>query len=175
MNKIKIMKVDITTLNVDIIVNAANESLLGGGGVDGAIHMKAGKDLMIECWNLKGCETGQAKITGGYDLPARYVIHAVGPRFVGGGKGEAMLLANCYSSSLALAATRNAKSIAFPAISCGVYRYPIIEAAQIAISTIVGCLVYVPFIEEVIIACSDETFVTFQVTLADMEIISKLV
>jgi O-acetyl-ADP-ribose deacetylase len=166
MDKITVKKVDITTLEVDVIVNAANETMLGGGGVDGAIHRKAGKDLMIECWTLDGCKTGQAKITGAYGLPAKYIIHAVGPRFIDGNKGEAALLENCYTNSFKLAVTNQVKSIAFPAISCGIYRYPIDKAAYIAVVTIANCLIHSPSIERVIFACSDETFDIFQDNLA---------
>ncbi len=135
-SQIEIIRGDITKLDVDAIVNAANTSLLGGGGVDGAIHRGAGPELVAECRTLSGCRPGEAKITRGYRLPARFVIHTVGPVWRGGGKHhEAETLANCYRNSLQLAVENGIKTIAFPAISCGAYGYPIPEAAQIAIKT----------------------------------------
>ena len=134
-DKIEILSGDITKLEVDAIVNAANTTLLGGGGVDGAIHRAAGPELLAECRTLGGCEPGQAKITGAYRLPARFVIHTVGPIWHGGKHDEARTLANCYRNSLKLAVENEIKTIAFPAISCGAYGYPIEEATHIAFKT----------------------------------------
>src|SRR6266566_9962225 len=134
-SRIQIVHGDITKLDVDAIVNAANSTLLGGGGVDGAIQRAAGTELLAECWALGGCEPGKAKITRGYRLPARFVIHTVGPIWRGGKHGEPETLADCYRNSLQLAVENGIKTIAFPAISCGAYGYPIQEAAQIAVKT----------------------------------------
>jgi O-acetyl-ADP-ribose deacetylase (regulator of RNase III) len=160
--RIEVVQADITKLAVDAIVNAANRSLLGGGGVDGAIHRAAGPDLLAACRTLGGCETGQAKITPGFRLPARFVIHTVGPIYDDGTRGEPDLLASCHRESLCLAVANGAGTIAFPAISCGVYGYPIPDAARIAIGTVAGFLAKEASIEQVIFACfGDEVTAAF--------------
>ncbi|HWL31497.1 MAG TPA: O-acetyl-ADP-ribose deacetylase [Xanthobacteraceae bacterium] len=156
-SRLEVMVADITTLDVDAIVNAANTSLLGGGGVDGAIHRAAGPGLLGECRTLGGCATGSAKITRGYDLPARHVIHAVGPVWGGGSRGEPDLLASCYRTALALAADNGLRSIAFPAISTGVYRFPAEQAARIAVGAVVSSLSEKPRgVTRVVFCCFSE-------------------
>jgi len=156
MGNIEIVRGDITKLDVDAIVNAANTTLLGGGGVDGAIHRAAGPELLAECQTLGGCRPGEAKITRGYRLPARHVIHTVGPIWRGGKRGEPETLANCYWSSLQIAVENGIKTIAFPAISCGAYGYPIPDAAQIAVKTTRDFLGSADDIDKVIFALWDE-------------------
>ena len=154
-SRIEIIQGDITRQAVDAIVNAANTSLLGGGGVDGAIHRAAGPELLAECRTLHGCRTGEAKITKGYRLPARFVIHTPGPVWHGGGSGEEALLASCYRSCLTLAAENGCKTVDFPSISTGVYHFPLEKASRIAITTIAAFLAEHPEIERVRMVCFD--------------------
>ena len=153
--RIRLVRDDITRLEVDAIVNAANTTLLGGGGVDGAIHRAAGPALLEECRRLGGCPTGEARVTNGHALPARWVIHAVGPVWRGGEEGEDALLASCYRSSLALAAERGAARVAFPAISCGVYGFPIPRACRVALGEIGAFLARAPIPREVWLVAFD--------------------
>ena len=165
--RISLLDADITKLAVDAIVNAANSTLLGGGGVDGAIHRAAGPELVDECRNLGGCPTGEARITKGYRLPAKFVIHTVGPVWHGGDRGEAELLASCYRNSLVLAREHSLTSIAFPAISCGIYGYPNEEAARIAIREISTFLDREPSIERAILACIGSTHAAYAIVMAE--------
>jgi len=168
MARLEVIEGDITRLDVDAIVNAANESLLGGGGVDGAIHRAAGRELLAECRTLNGCRVGEAKLTRGYRLPARHVIHTVGPVWRGGGSGEAELLAGCYRTSLELCAAHRLGSIAFPAISTGIYGYPLEAATKVAMTTVMQGLAakFVP--AKVVFCCFDAaTAETYWAALRD--------
>lgn len=156
MERIDIILGDITKVNADAIVNAANKTLLGGGGVDGAIHRAAGRELLKECLKLGGCETGEAKITKGYKLPAKYVIHTVGPIWRDGKKDEDLLLGSCYRNSLRLAVDNGIKTVAFPSISTGAYRFPLKRAAEIAMREISGFLKENTGIDKVFMVCFDE-------------------
>ena len=158
-SKIEVVKTDITTLAVDAIVNAANETLLGGGGVDGAIHRAAGTELFDECYQIGGCPTGEARLTKGYRLPAKFVIHTVGPVWSGGERGEAELLAGCYKSVFRIDRENGIRSLALPAISCGVYRFPVERAVKIAVGETVAELVSSDAIQRVVFACfGDEIY-----------------
>ena len=158
-DRIAVVQTDITTLRVDAIVNAANSSLLGGGGVDGAIHRAAGPRLLEACRPLGGCPTGRARITPGFDLPARWVVHTVGPVWRGGDAGEDALLAACYVNSLRLASLYDAQSVAFPAISTGAYGFPVERAAAIAVRTVADYLATDPAIEQVLLVCRGDASV----------------
>jgi O-acetyl-ADP-ribose deacetylase len=166
-NRISIQKTDITKLQVDAIVNAANPSLLGGGGVDGAIHRAAGSELLAECRKLGGCKTGEAKITKGYKLPAKWVFHTVGPIWRGGENQEHLLLAQCYRSCFELASRYELKSLAFPAISCGIYGFPIEEAVEIAVAETEAALRSNEHINLVIFACFGQDVFSAYKTLVD--------
>ncbi|TWE02425.1 O-acetyl-ADP-ribose deacetylase (regulator of RNase III) [Pseudomonas sp. AG1028] len=166
--RIRAIQADITTLEVDAIVNAANSSLLGGGGVDGAIHRAAGSDLRHECRLLGGCKTGEAKRTGGYRLPARFIVHTVGPVWRGGEHGEEALLIACYRNALRLAAEVDAHSVAFPGISTGIFGYPIEQAARTAVSTVRAELARYPGVDEVLFCCfSANDLAVYQKALAE--------
>jgi len=170
LKRIEVVLGDITKMEVDAIVNAANNTLLGGGGVDGAIHRAAGPELLEECRKLNGCETGKAKITKGYRLPAKYVIHTVGPVWHGGKAGEDELLASCYRNSLQLAVENNIKTIAFPSISTGAYRFPVERAAKIAMGEILQFLKANDSIEKVFMVCFDKnTMEAYSQALSELQ------
>ena len=165
--KIKIVQCDITKLDVDAVVNAANNSLLGGGGVDGAIHRAAGPGLLEETRNIGGCPTGEARVSGGYDLPAKWVIHTVGPVWKGGGQNEEKRLAHCYRNSLAAAVEKGAKTVAFPAISTGVYGFPLKKATEIALRETGQFLESDDFLDQVIFVCfSKKALSTYEETFS---------
>lgn len=167
-SKLKVIQNDITTLRVDAVVNAANSTLLGGGGVDGAIHRAAGPQLLEECSKLGGCPTGQAKITQAYRLPAEFVIHTVGPVWSGGRNGEAELLASCYKESMTLATQYDITTIAFPAISCGIYGYPLEQAAKIAIRTLEDFVATSNRIRQILLICfNDDVYTTYSACLME--------
>lgn len=173
--ELKVILGDITKVKADAIVNAANNSLLGGGGVDGAIHRAAGPRLLEECRKLKGCETGEAKITKGYNLPAEFVIHTVGPIWQGGNHGEAQLLANCYSNSLKLAEEYNCHHVAFPSISTGVYHFPLEKASKIAVKTIMEYCKDEYSINNVDIVCFDNKTKKYYIDALKEELINRLI
>ena len=167
--RLEAWQIDITTLAVDAIVNAANTTLQGGGGVDGAIHRKAGRELLEECRTLGGCPTGQARITKGYKLPAKHVIHTVGPVWSGGKRGEPEFLASCYRESLKLALDHGLKTVAFPAISCGVYGYPLELAVKIAVRECAGFIAANAVPEKILFACFDPaTLAAYEAELAQL-------
>lgn len=169
MQRVKILQGDITREKVDAIVNAANSSLLGGGGVDGAIHRAAGPELLAECRTLGGCPTGSARITRGYKLPAKHVIHTVGPVWHGGSQGEPQLLQNCYHSVFDLLEAHDLRSVAFPAISCGIYGYPIAQAARIALQAIRSFLERNQTVERIAVVCyTSDIYEAYLAALQDM-------